>query len=281
MANKVIDIRESEMTEIKKHLNKSFSNIDKISQKLDSSFSNITKTGLLSKSTKKIGDQMRTIARQIQQSNDSVTKSYENMYFVEKVLEQKAEEIDAPLDFYKNDSASEITITAGNLSKNDGKSISGNKSTDEKDLEFKNSLEYNGKLKKIVNDYEATFGEIEVNANKVNIEDITKQEVVVDKEIEVNVNKVNIEDITKQEVVVDKEIEESTVVKKVLEKINKNINEEHPEFNDNFKIEKLNVEAFNDYKKNDVNIEEIYEDVLEDLQDKLNNGNYKIENHNE
>lgn len=258
MANKVIDIRESEMAEIKKHLNKSFSNIDKISKKLDSSFSNITKTGLLSKSTKKIGDQMRTIARQIQQSNDSVTKSYENMYFVEKVLEQKAEEIDAPMDFYKNDSASEVTITTGNLSKNDGQSISGNKSTNEKDLEFKNSLEYNGKLKKIVNDYEATFGEIEVNANKVNIEDITKQEVVV-----------------------DKEMEESTIEEKVLEKINKNINEEHPEFNDNFKIEKLNVEAFNDYKKNDVNIEEIYEDVLEDLQDKLNNGNYTIENHNE
>ena len=256
MANGVLDIRKSEMSDIMVQLKKSFANIDKMSENIESSFSNITKTGLLSKCTSKISEQTKTIARQIQQSGDLVSKSYENMYFVEKVLEQKAEEIPTPTDFYKNDVASDLTITTGNLSKNDGKSVNGNSVTNEKELEFKNSIEYNDKLKRIVKEYEDNVGEIEINADKIQLGNISKEEVIVDKEIK------------------DNEIE-----KKTLENINKNSNETQAEINDNFGLERKNVEMI-DNNKSEMNVSELNEDVLEDIQNKMDDINIE-ENHNE
>ena len=257
MANEIIDIRENEMSEVKSQLNKTFSKMDKILQRINTSFSNVTKTGLLNNSTKIIGNQMRTIARQIDKTSESVTKTYENMYFVEKVLKQKAEEIPTPTDFCVNDTASEVSITVGNLEKKDGKSLSKDKTTDEKELDFKGSIEYNQKIKSIVKEHEATFGEIEINVDRIELNNISKENVTI-----------------------EKQEEDSEIARKEINNINKNNIENKVEYDDKTKVEKINVETINNNNQKKLVPEEVADKVLDNIQEKIDD-NIDLENQNE
>ena len=179
------------------------------------------------------------------------------MYFVEKVLKQKAEEIPTPTDFCVNDSASEVSITVGNLEKKDGKGISKDKITEEKELEFKSSIEYNQKLKSIVKEYERTVGEIEINVDRVELNSISKESTTLDK-IE----------------------EESKIIKEELDNINKNNSEKNIEYNDDSKIEKINVESINNYNQSEFMPDEVANEVLDDIQEKIDD-DVELENQNE
>ena len=251
MSNGVIDIRENEIIDINQHLNKGASKAEQLSQNITSSFSSITKTGLLSTGTSVIGRQVNTIASQIERTNTSVTKSYENMKYIEKRLEEKVNEINAPTDFYKNDSSREVTTGSFELSKDDGKSINTNSLVEINDTQFKSALEYNEKIKNIVNDYEVSVGQIEMDVDKVELGKVNNNSEVVENDIE------NI-----------------SIEKESVNNINKTLGENTSHFDNSSQLNKINISSLDNFseEKNDekeLSEDEVYSEALEELRKKV------------
>lgn len=254
MSNGVIDIRENEFSEIQSHLNKSASNLDSCGNSISSSFKDATDVGLLSKTTNKINKQMSIISNQINRINKTVASTYDNMSLLEKELTNKANEIVAPTDFYTNDTSFNITINAGNLDKEDGKSINSTNETNKQDLEFKKVIDYNESLKKIVKEYENKNGEIDIAGDYIDLVNVKKDQVSI-----------------------DSTIDDYSIRNKILNNINKEINDCNPEFDDKFEIKELNLKALKNIDLNQINYDDLYLNIKKEILEKLNNGNYVLE----
>ena len=331
MGKEFLEINEYEMNDINAHLAKSSTNMEQLSNDLKAKFSDITSSGLLSKSTSKIDKQMKKIFDNINVMGKSVSRTYENIARGENYLSSKVQQIEVPQDFIINDSANEININVGMLNKADGIAVK-NTSIQDNDIEFKNSLNYNSKLKNIIKEYEDINGEITINASRFELNDIKKDQVLVDNkisefedntknismlknnEIQISDNNVEISDIENKNISriynnsikIDDYNDDMTFDKEILNKINKDINTNHPEFNDSFEINKVFIKNINngqntnnlkfndDYhiNKNNINrlnkikikinsYDDSYKNVKKMFLYKLNNGNYTLKNYDE
>ena len=258
MSNGIIDVRQSELNDIQNALNKSISNIDGFSTKFSPSFKNATSVGLLNKSTNMIQKQMSTINTQVLRMNKTISNMYDNMASLENELARKADDIQTPVDFCTNDTASSISINKGNLSKEDGRAVKDTDDKDVNDLDFENAIEYNDKLKYIVKEYENKNGEVEIQGNLINLQNVKKDQVVI-----------------------DSSIDEYSIKEEILTKINKEINEEFPDLNDSFEIESIYLEALKNQNTEQVNYDDLYLDIKKEILRRLNNGNYILKNNKE
>ena len=258
MSNGVIEFRESEFNEINRVLDKSVSRINGTNETFSDSFKDATNVDLMTESTSKIGKQMSTIANQINKMNSTISSAYENMSHVEDTLTSKAEEINAPTDFYKNDSSRNISVNSGKMNKEDGEAINPNNQNNEKDLQFKDVLDYNDKLKHIVKEYEFNNGEIDINSDKADLKNIKKIQVTI-----------------------DDSIEENSFEEQILTDITKEINEEFPEFNNNFEIKQLYLEAMKNIDTKQVEYDDLYKNVKKEILIKINKGNYVLKSFGE
>ena len=279
MAKGVIDVRGYEIDAINSELRKSAAKIESAATNMKSDFSGITSTGLLSTSTSLINKQMDTIRQNISRTGNSVSSSYENLSNTETLLKSKAEEIKVPLDFAKNDSSSNVSAKETNLNKEDGQEIKSDNSTDEEELKFEKALDYNDKLKSIIKDYEDEHGEIEINGSLRNLGNIKKESDTDEKVLEeIDGDKTTLDDMSgSEEKQIEDKVDYTIEHKAMLDSINKEVNENHPEFNDSFNIEEVYVD---DVKTNDATEEDLtYKVFKESIIEKLNDGNYVLQNY--
>lgn len=279
MAKGVIDVRSSEIEAINSQLRKSAAKMESAATNMKSDFSGIVSTGLLNTSTSLINKQMDTIRQNINRTDLSVSSSYDNLCSTETLLKNKAEEITVPLDFVKNDSSSSIGTKETSLDKKDGQEINSDNSTDEEELKFEKALDYNEKLKSIIKDYEDIHGEIEINGSLKELGNIKKDSDPDEKTLgEIDGEKTSLDDMSgSEEKQIDDKVDYTIKHKDMLDNINKEINERHPEFNDSFDVEEVYVE---DVKTDNVTEEDLtYEVFKESIAEKLNDGNYVLENY--
>lgn len=279
MAKGVIDVRSSEIEAINSQLRKSAAKMESAATNMKSDFSGIVSTGLLNTSTSLINKQMDTIRQNINRTDLSVSSSYDNLCSTESLLKNKAEEITVPLDFVKNDSSSSIGTKETSLDKKDGQEINSDNSTDEEELKFEKALDYNEKLKSIIKDYEDIHGEIEINGSLKELGNIKKDSDPDEKTLgEIDGEKTSLDDMSgSEEKQIDDKVDYTIKHKDMLDNINKEINERHPEFNDSFDVEEVYVE---DVKTDNVTEEDLtYEVFKESIAEKLNDGNYVLENY--
>lgn len=279
MAKGVIDVRSSEIEAINSQLRKSAAKMESAATNMKSDFSGIVSTGLLNTSTSLINKQMDTIRQNINRTNLSVSSSYDNLCSTETLLKNKAEEIIVPLDFVKNDSSSSVGTKETSLDKKDGQEINSDNSTDEEELKFEKALDYNEKLKSIIKDYEDIHGEIEINGSLKGLGNIKKDSDTDKKTLgEIDGEKTSLDDMSgSEEKQIDDKVDYTIKHKDMLDNINKEINERHPEFNDSFDVEEVYVE---DVKTDNVTEEDLtYEVFKESIAKKLNDGNYVLENY--
>lgn len=279
MAKGVIDVRSSEIEAINSQLRKSAAKMESAATNMKSDFSGIVSTGLLNTSTSLINKQMDTIRQNINRTDLSVSSSYDNLCSTETLLKNKAEEITVPLDFVKNDSSSSIGTKETSLDKKDGQEINSDNSTDEEELKFEKALDYNEKLKSIIKDYEDIHGEIEINGSLKGLGNIKKDSDTDEKTLgEIDGEKTSLDDMSgSEEKQIDDKVDYTIKHKDMLDNINKEINERHPEFNDSFDVEEVYVE---DVKTDNVTEEDLtYEVFKESIAEKLNDGNYVLENY--
>ena len=282
MSNGVLEIREFEISDIENNLNKSSSKIEQASTNMTSNLSKINSVGLLTKSTNTIKKQLSTIMNNVNKTNQSISNTYENISFLENNLTAKAEEIEVPLDFVKNDSSNRISITSGSLNKEDGKSVNSNASLTKEELDFNKSLEYNDKLKNIVKEYEEINGSLDdYSIDKTTIDQLKNEEIKINSELDDEItNTVNLEEVEYHDVVIHDTDESSTIKKALIEQLNQDINKRHPEFNDSFEIDDINLEQLENEESKEVDYNDSYEKLKEVINDKLNNGNYELKNNN-
>ena len=278
MSNGVIDIRGNEIEAINSQLRKSSAKIDGAATNMNSNFSGITSTGLLSTSTNLISEQMNVIRENINKTDSGVRKTYDNLCNTETLLKSKAEDISVPLDFTKNDSSSNVNTKSTTLNKEDGQEINSDNNTDEEQLKFEKSLDYNEKLKNIIKDYEDTHGEIEINGSLELLGNVKKDSDTNEKLLdEINGEETTLDDMSGSE---EKQIKDKVNYtighKKLLESIKHEINEKHPEFNNSFDIEEVYL---NNIKKDTVSEEDLtYKVFKESIIKRLNNGKYVLQN---
>lgn len=282
MSNGVLEIREFEISDLENNLNKSSSKIEQASTNMTSNLSKINSVGLLTKSTNTIKKQLSTIMNNVNKTNQSISNTYENISFLENNLTAKAEEIEVPLDFVKNDSSNRISITSGSLNKEDGKSVNSNASLTKEELDFNKSLEYNDKLKNIVKEYEEINGSLDdYSIDKTTIDQLKNEEIKINSELDDEItNTVNLEEVEYHDVVIHDTDESSTIKKALIEQLNQDINKRHPEFNDSFEIDDINLEQLKNEESKEVDYNDSYEKLKEVINDKLNNGNYELKNNN-
>ncbi|MBR4260505.1 MAG: hypothetical protein IKQ33_00925 [Clostridia bacterium] len=257
MSNEVLDIRELEFDEMSNCLNKSGSIISNVSSNVQPSFSRMNSVGLLKKSTDLIKKQTNIISNQIKGMDQSLRNTYDNFNILENGLYEKVSEIKSPTEFRKKDTSNSISMSSGHLKKDDGTAINADNANDEKDLKFGEVLEYNENLKKIVKDYEELNGEIDVTTNKTLLGNIKKDEVTI-----------------------DETMEDSSLEEKIMKDISNEINERHPEFDDKFEVNKVYMkEQEQKQAQEEIDYDKLYDEYRKKLQEKLNDGNFTLENY--
>ena len=257
MSNGVLDVREMEFDEMSNCLNKSGTQISNVSANVQPSFSKINSVGLLTKTTSLIKQQTNIIANQIKGMDQSLHSTYDNFDYIENRLYEKADGIKAPTEFRKNNSSRDIAMSSGQLKKEDGTAINSNNENDEKELKFNEVLEYNDNLKKIVKEYEELNGEIDVKTNKTSLGNIKKDEVTI-----------------------DETMEDSSLEEKFMKDISNEINERHPEFDDKFEVNKVYMkEQEQKQAQEEIDYDKLYEEYRKKIKEKLNDGNYTLENY--
>ena len=248
MSNGIIEIKENDINEISAYLKNSSNKIVNSCSSLDAYLANITKTGLLRKGTAKIKNQMNSIGQGISSVSASVIKQYEAMELVENNLKNKADSIEIPMDFVKNDTSRSVDINSGKLKKEDGKAINANDNTKTEELKFDSIIEYNENLKYIVKDYEEKNHKIELNGDKtllkkiknnrtININDKLDDSIIVTKDMKniKNDNSININD----------KLDASVVKKAVMSNIKGNLTEMTAKINLELPVDRINLTQFN------------------------------------
>ena len=252
----IIKIKESEMNNIQNYLSRVSTNVEEASSKLASSLSSFSNVGLFSSGTGKISDQIDSISRNISSLGRSVGKQFNEMVLNEEVLKNKAESIEIPTDFITDAALGLVEITTGMMSKEDGQKINSNNLSSDKYQEFESTVEFNKNLSKFVKDYEQENGEITVKGKNINLSNIK-----------------NNNDTT-----ISEDMEESILIKQVLSDISKELSEKIQDLDFSCDIEniKLSKEVINNLQN--VNFDDAYRIVKNEIVRILNNGNYNLVN---
>ena len=168
-------------------------------------FSNIKDAGLMTNSTNKVFSQMQTMSSVFEKGKSMLLTSVERMIETELFISSNAENIKVPKLSTVNSSSFNEEVNSVFLAKNDGVSVNNGGNTNSKNIDFKNVIQYNQKLKNIVNNYETVNGVLEFNYCKK------------DNLININNEKGNPLDVT--------QINSNTVIKNVnLSNVKNNVN---------------------------------------------------------
>jgi len=248
MSNGIIEIKENDINDISAYLKKSSDKIINSCGTLESSFANITKTGLLKEGSAKIKNQMTAIGEGISSVSNSVIKQYEAMDLVETTLKNKADSIEIPMDFVKNDSSQSIDINSGKLKKDDGKAVNANDNTKTEELKFDSIIEYNENLKYIVKDYEDKNHKIELNGDNTLLKNIKNERIIeINDKLDDSIIKTkDVKNIKNDNTAdIDSKLAESTITKKVINNIKGNLSEMNAKINLELPVGKVELTQFN------------------------------------
>ena len=122
--NDFISINEQEMNNIVKYLEKSSNNVGILSEGTTAEFSSFRNADLFCDGISKINQQIGKISNSITNVKNIIVRQNQVMEDSENRLFAKAEQIEIPRDFIKNDSSKVVQQNDVKLCKNDGKTIS-------------------------------------------------------------------------------------------------------------------------------------------------------------
>ena len=132
MANEIVMI-EDEFDDISASLSNSYDNITNTGDGISNNFRGAISSGLVEKSTYKIGRQMSAISKSIGNVQDIIKKHSEEMFLYDNSVANKINEIEIPQDFIINDSSSINYYTQVMVAKLDGKSVNKGNATNKVD----------------------------------------------------------------------------------------------------------------------------------------------------
>ena len=248
MSNGIIEIKENDMNEIYSHLKKNSNKIIGASNAIGTSMAKITKTGLLKNGTAKIKNQMNAIGEGIESMGNSVIKQYESMERVETSLKSKAESINIPMDFVKNDTSRNVDINAGKLKKDDGKAVNADDNTKTEELKFDSVIDYNENLKYIVKEYEDKNHEIVLNGDKTLLKNIkNERNIDIDDKLDDSIIiKKDTKNIKKESNIdINSDLEDTDVKKKYIKSIEGNLEEMTAKINLELDVGRVNLTKLN------------------------------------
>lgn len=162
-----------------------------------SSSSNVRNSKLMNSSSNKVFSQSKVLGNVLEKGKIMLLKSLNEMINTEMYLNSIAESIVVPKNFSINSSSFSSEVDSVNLIKNDGVSVSGG-NTNLNDLEFNSVVNYNKKLKDIVNDYEMENEKIVFSFDKKdNLENISNDSLVndIDMKDRINLKEVNLSNV--------------------------------------------------------------------------------------
>ena len=258
MGNGIIDIRESEISDMRAHLNKSSSNVANSASKISSAFSSFTKTGLFSNGANKIQKQMSEISASISVMGKNISKQHEKMVDTEKNLTIKANDIEIPNDFVTNDNSYSVSMSSEMLNKEDGNAIKKDE-TKKIDIDLQNSIEYNTNLKKYVKEYENKNGEIKIKGSNISLKNIKND----------------------KKTTIDTKQNDSIIQKQMISKLSKDLNEKIPDLNMTLEIKSIPFKEIKKENQGNFNFEDNYRLIRSDFSSILANGNYTLINYEE
>lgn len=162
-----------------------------------SSSSNVRNSKLMNSSSNKVFSQSKVLGNVLEKGKIMLLKSLNEMINTEMYLNSIAESIVVPKNFSINSSSFSSEVDSVNLIKNDGVSVSGG-NANLNDLEFNSVVNYNKKLKDIVNDYEMENEKIVFSFDKKdNLENISNDSLVndIDMKDRINLKEVNLSNV--------------------------------------------------------------------------------------
>ena len=162
-----------------------------------SSSSNVRNSKLMNSSSNKVFSQSKVLGNVLEKGKIMLLKSLNEMINTEMYLNSIAESIVVPKNFSINSSSFSSEVDSVNLIKNDGVSVSGG-NTNLNDLEFNSVVNYNKKLKDIVNDYEMENEKIVFSFDKKdNLENISNDSLIndIDMKDRINLKEVNLSNV--------------------------------------------------------------------------------------
>lgn len=196
MSNGIISFDESKMDEASLLLQRNSDEIKDVADNTASSFASIKSTGLFDNGICSLQSKVGGLSDDIGSVKRIITNHSDEMKYARTKLKEQADSIEIPLDFSINDSAQIVSQSNLSLSKKDGKAINPNNNIEVSNLDFKNSLSYNDKLKKIIKEYESTNHEIEISSvDKETLKNIKKDNAQGEQSIDEfeNLENINIE----------------------------------------------------------------------------------------
>ena len=173
MKNNKMTIDENDMNNASQNMNRAFLETSDLNSGLKGNFSSITNTGLFGTGLNKLSKQIDSVSNSIHNVQNTIRLQTEKITSSEREFVRRAEELEIPQDFVKNDSRKVNSLSDIKLNKDDGKQIktSSVSSSDEiddydlKSIKIGNINNDNEQPQRYLKDF--TFG------NETNLKDIT------------------------------------------------------------------------------------------------------------
>lgn len=252
MENNVFIIREEEIGDTTYSLGRAEQSIEDTKRDFPYQFRGMKESGLFANGVDKINKQMENITNTIFNVKEKIKKHSNEVFDMERMYDKRAQEIEIPQDFVKNDSKKVNTIDDIYLSKNDGLSVN------------------NGENINIINELE----EYDINEQKLGSivsnnglkEEKYDSSSILERE---NLGSINNGKDTEK---VNND-EETEVENKNLEAINNSSNLQNINYDDNINLNNVSVRDINNDFQNEKEIE------LElELEEKNNNSSNNTRN---
>ncbi len=263
MGKNVIRMNEDDLINASQELKKSYVQADDIVSSAPNKFSQIKKTGLFSEGFSVINGQINSVSTSLNNISNILKKNSEKFFNLERTYAEKAEEIEIPIDFVKNDSRKLNTIDDIRLSKKDGKEIKTYKPSEISDnVEYTEKEEKLGKLK--------TDSETELSSydDRTSIKSSTIKNIVKDETKEqefkhnYNFDLTALNTIHNNNNTEQSEYDNTSVIEKVnISNINNGKTTTLNNFNDSNRISKTTKKKVN----NDISLDDLDDVLLEEI----------------
>ena len=136
MKKNVFIIKEDEVGDTTYSLGRAEQSIEDTKRDFPYQFRGMKESGLFATGVDKINKQMENITNTIFNVKEKIRRHSNEVFDMERMYDKRAQEIDIPQDFVKNDSKQVNTIDDIYLSKNDGRSVNNGE-----DIDIINNLE--------------------------------------------------------------------------------------------------------------------------------------------
>ena len=262
MGNNFIRMDEDILADASNSLRKSFIQADDLVSSAPQKFSQIKKTGLFNDGFEIINGQINSVATSLNNISTIIKNSSDKFFELERTFASKAEELEMPTDFVKNDSRKINSIDEITLSKKDGQGVKTYKPG-----EISDKVEYSGSKEEINevkddNETDISVYDSSTSINRASIENIVKDETKEQNfKDRYNIDKAYLENVRKNNTKESEYDDKISAEKTILGNINREKTVTFKGFNDNYAKNKTIIKKV----KNDISLDEIDDILLDEM----------------